>query len=386
MNEKKLELLLYEEENNTLDFKKEQYKFIGVSNDEKSELLKDILAFANAWRRTDAFILIGVREIKGGKSEIVGITTDLDDASLQQFVNSKTQRPCDFSYQEINTSGGKVCIIKIPVQERPIFLKKDFGKLNKNTVYIRRGSSTDIASPDEIAKMGLAEYELRKEIPQLDLHFFDPINDKLLGKEIEKDLTIIHLKDYDSIPEYRTGRQNLFNISPADIMTNRSYYKDLANYIIFHQGYIDIYFALNNYGSITTEDIRVDMLIISETGNLKIITKADAPSKPDTNIAVITPFKKEISYDIFIEEKNKNIYKVYCSMNKLHAKRQLDFNSSIYIHDSASTNINIQAKIFANELSNPIEQNMVVKLNVFTSEVHWKDIYDKLIKSHLNNV
>lgn len=46
--------LLYEEESTTLDFKSEQYKFVKAQDWEKAELLKDILAFANAWRRSDA--------------------------------------------------------------------------------------------------------------------------------------------------------------------------------------------------------------------------------------------------------------------------------------------------------------------------------------------
>ncbi len=44
--------------------------------------------------------------------------------------------------------------IQIPIQERPFYLNKDYGKLKKDTIYVRRGSSTAIADPDEIAKMG----------------------------------------------------------------------------------------------------------------------------------------------------------------------------------------------------------------------------------------
>jgi len=59
------ESLLYEEEGPTLDFKRQQYHFEGASDSEKAELLKDVLAFANAWRRADAFIYIGASEVKG---------------------------------------------------------------------------------------------------------------------------------------------------------------------------------------------------------------------------------------------------------------------------------------------------------------------------------
>jgi hypothetical protein len=62
MDAQLFERLLYRRESETLDFKVDQYQFSGGTDDEKSELLKDILAFGNAWRETDAYILIGVQE------------------------------------------------------------------------------------------------------------------------------------------------------------------------------------------------------------------------------------------------------------------------------------------------------------------------------------
>lgn len=154
MDASTLEELLNEEESTSLDFKRDQYPFAGATDDAKSELLKDILAFANSWRRTDAFILIGVEEVRGGRSKPVGVTTHLDDASLQQFVNAKTQRAVTFSYQPGTVDGVDIGIIAIPLQDRPFYLTKDYGRLARGVVYIRRGSSTAKATPDEIAKMG----------------------------------------------------------------------------------------------------------------------------------------------------------------------------------------------------------------------------------------
>jgi len=150
-----IEALLYEEESAILDFKEEQYLFIDEDNKhKKSELLKDILAFANAWRQSDAYILIGIREVKGGKSEVLGIEEDIDDASLQEFINKKLNRPIEFEYKSIKLEGKNIAYIKIPIQNRPFYTKKDYGIIKKNMVYLRRGSSTDIADPDEIFKMG----------------------------------------------------------------------------------------------------------------------------------------------------------------------------------------------------------------------------------------
>src|SRR5262249_5677392 len=97
-----LEELLNQAEGEALDFKREQYPFERATDEQKSELLKDVISFANGSRRTDAYILIGIEEKKGGRNQVVGITDHLDDASLQQFINSKTQRPVEFSYQTIS--------------------------------------------------------------------------------------------------------------------------------------------------------------------------------------------------------------------------------------------------------------------------------------------
>jgi len=149
-----MEELLNEEEGTTLDFKRDQYAFEKASDDQKSELLKDILAFANAWRRSDAYILVGVEDVKGGRGKVVGATQHFDDGAIQQFVNAKTNHPVTFSYEVFSFEGAQVGVFHIPIQERPVFLKSNFGKVKKHEVYLRRGSSTAIAAPDEIAKMG----------------------------------------------------------------------------------------------------------------------------------------------------------------------------------------------------------------------------------------
>ncbi len=167
--------LLYEEESARLDFKEGQYELAGASTHDKEELLKDILAFANAWRSDDAFILRGVREVKGGRSIATGVDHHLDDAQLQQFVNSKTQRPVDFSYLPFEYDGRQIGVIRVPVQERPVYLRRDFGRLKNGEVYVRRGSSTAVASPDEIVAMG-SQFRLP----------FQPARDRRLLEEARK--------------------------------------------------------------------------------------------------------------------------------------------------------------------------------------------------------
>ena len=173
-----LENLLHQEEGPALDFKQEQYPFDNADVGMKSELLKDILALVNSWRLTTAYILIGVKEVKGGRSEIVGVAEHLDDANLHQFVNGKTQRPVEFSYLPFHVEGVDIGVVEVPIQERPIYLTSRFGPLREHTVLLRDGSSTRVATPDEITKMGV-EQALGGS-SQFILEWADPYGDKVL--------------------------------------------------------------------------------------------------------------------------------------------------------------------------------------------------------------
>lgn len=169
LNLDRLERLLHEEEGATLDFKHAQYPFEGADDVVKSELLKDILAFANTPRQSRAYILIGVGEVRGGRSCVVGVGHHLDDAKLQQFVNKKTNKTVRFSYKPLPVEGAEVGVLEILPQVGPVYLTSRYGKIEKGTVYWRVGSSTAIASPDEIIEISEQErLRPKTRIPEVD--------------------------------------------------------------------------------------------------------------------------------------------------------------------------------------------------------------------------
>ena len=156
-NSEMLETLLGIDEGPTLDFKREQYPFEKETAEVKSELLKDILAMVNANRYKTAYILVGVEEVKGGRSNVVGVDRHWEDASLHQFVNGKTNRAAEFSYMPFQVDDKEIGVFRIPIQDRPVYASKNYGRVGANTVYVRDGSSTAVANPDDIADMGRAQ-------------------------------------------------------------------------------------------------------------------------------------------------------------------------------------------------------------------------------------
>jgi hypothetical protein len=177
-----------------LDFKRDQYPFAGATDAEKAELLKDILAFANAWRRTDAFILVGVEEVKGERGKVHGVSWHFDDAMLQQFVNGKTQRAIDFSVETMTVDGQKIDAIRIPVQRRPFYLRKDYARLKAGIVYFRRGTTTAEANPDDIAAMGEDAAEPKSPEPVLQFEFAEAAPQWLGGQSFKALGTVVALQ------------------------------------------------------------------------------------------------------------------------------------------------------------------------------------------------
>ena len=66
ISEEQLNQLCLQGESFYVDYKRAQYAFVGGTDDQKAELLKDVLCFANSFRKTPAYILIGVDEEPSG--------------------------------------------------------------------------------------------------------------------------------------------------------------------------------------------------------------------------------------------------------------------------------------------------------------------------------
>ncbi|MBZ0067428.1 MAG: hypothetical protein K8F26_01315 [Thiobacillus sp.] len=71
MTNELLTALRYKSEGNDIDFKSAQYRFIGGSEDDKAEMLKNILAMADAWRDGPGYILLGFKDQRPHPAEVV---------------------------------------------------------------------------------------------------------------------------------------------------------------------------------------------------------------------------------------------------------------------------------------------------------------------------
>lgn len=264
--------LCLEGESAHLDYKRDQYKFIGVSDPEKAELFKDILAMANAFRSQVAYILIGVDQ-QNGIGKVTGIPKDqfIDDASLQQFINGKTNRHIEFQSYSVLVDDEKIIqVIEIPVQkERPYYSEKQFGSIKPEVVFLRASSETHQADPDEIANMGKEEIiqSNRREI-EITLDFpQNPVE--------TDDVTAFDVVLDGDLPAGTVNNRN----DVLEMWRTGSFFRKLKFVReVFHTLRIDI--GLENKSALSAEQLEVETSV-SQCSYRCVSIKKHFPARPD---------------------------------------------------------------------------------------------------------
>lgn len=261
-----IESLLYQSEGTALDFKRDQYSFANANatDVQKSELLKDILAFANSWRQNEAYIVIGVEEVTGGRHIPIGTEDHFNDAQLQQLVNSKTNRKVELSYEVHPYKGKKIGVIKIPKQERPTYAIKRFGKVDKEVVYYRLGSSTTIAKPEDIARMGRDSVE-DIAVPVMNIQFANHETRQELGDSIRLS-SIVYAEPTVPLPDAkRKQNHGIYDfMQPTELVglglqINTDYWREKEEYIRLTKFFNPVAFLLKNQSGILAQNVRVEI-------------------------------------------------------------------------------------------------------------------------------
>ncbi len=376
-NEDLINTLLYEDESTTLDFKSEQYRFIKANDHEKAELLKDVIAFSNAWRRSDAYILIGVREVKGEKAIVEGITEHLDDAQIQEFIQYKVNKPIRFSYSTIEIEGKKVGLISIPVQERPFYLKKDFAHLKAHSVYLRRGSSTAIALPEEIAKMGSNHNIESQKSPVLQVFIVSGEHDeiRLDEKSYEREYPII--PDVDDFPLYGESYGSSFGgmYAPRVALNfkNENYYSEYAKYWQQKQQILGFKLEVENSGNSVARDVKVLLDLHGLPEGSEVFYMRDIPRAPQKEIELrgvdfASIHSKIIKDDLKIIKTHFG-YQVSIKFGKVQTHESLKFDEYVCLKIPKTCKISIDVTIYSDDLEKPEKSNL--EINVVSSNKYY---------------
>ncbi|WP_161798968.1 helix-turn-helix domain-containing protein [Caenimonas sp. SL110] len=224
-----------------MDFKR-RYHFLSKDPKQKSELLKDILAMANAWRQGGgpAYILLGFQECAGGPPQVVGLDEHLDDAQIQQFIGSKVRPNLTFTYEELEYEGKQVGVITVPKQSRPFWVEKEYGVVRPNVVLVRRGSSTGEADPLEVMRMR-DDDQGRAASSCAAFRLLDLMGLPFSSEYIEKRVAL-DFGDIKKLPDHKAPRNAYLVVT----MVNSSYWRDFATFAREQAGAVLVRFELQN--------------------------------------------------------------------------------------------------------------------------------------------
>ncbi len=371
MTNELFESLLFEEEGTTIDFKKEQYRFVNASDDEKSELMKDILGFANAWRREKAYILVGVEDVRGDKSNVVGIpaSEQLDDHSLQQFVNSLVNAPVHFQYRAFSYQGKQVGLFVLDEgQQRPIYLKRNYGTLEKEKVYVRRGSSTNPqkpAPPDEIARMGAGRPRDRAELL---VEFAEVDRDDAIGARVHLQCEFCSVPERKEIPKLSDPQENPFGIRMDYTRShNANYYRELAEYEFLTRVCREVRITVKNIGEVAANNVRVELVVPTGIGLLPTL---DIPHKPEKEEmlgdramrGIRSVHQRRDPGEVDIDQ-NEDRYRIEIDCKDLQPGRQV-WSGTFYFGAGQSGDYPLQGHVFADNLPTPQQFTLTVTADV----------------------
>lgn len=213
----------------------------------------------------------------------------------------------------MTVDGQKIDVIKIPVQRRPFFLKKDYAKLKAGVVYFRQGTTTDQADPDEIAAMGEDAVALKTSEPELHLQFAE-LQPSWLGGQSYRELgemLDMQLKLLDPSLLQTPLYPNLEFIGEFGKPKKESDQFDALLKKIDRSSAINdamrgFHFAVSNHGQVPALNVEAHLMVPRGTG-LIVATQAQV-------------FPKEFnSLDDLLENTSK------APENELHCQTKVDF-------------------------------------------------------------
>ena len=365
-----LEHLLHEPEGQSLDFKQAQYRFERASELDKSELLKDVLAFANSWRRTPAYVLIGVREVKGGRSQVVGITEHIEDASLQQFVNSKTQRRVELSYEVVRVEGVEIGVIGIPIQDRPVYAEDDYGKVKARVVYFRAGSSTREAAPEEIARMG-AQQSL-EATPNVVLSWADVGERRPLSSPNLADRLLLHPRLSPNTFDVAARPRSLFDVTRFGV--NDKYSQELIEYCFQQALYVPLGLALTNESRSAAKRVRFVGSIPASDVSL-VRESLDPPPQRERDYLLATSDFRLLTGDEVEPQVERfgNRWEISVDFRDIRPRETVFTDSPIWLAAAASSVVELRGGLFADNLPEPIQCSLEVHLRVEQRRMEYDD-------------
>lgn len=390
------ELIEYESENTSLDFKAEEY---GKNN---FELIKDVMSMANAHTNRKKYIIVGVKDNPNEDREIIGLKTISDQAILENIIQENIEPIIHFKYYKYEFKGKMLGIIEIgDNRNRPYMMKKDNASLKKGDSWIRKGSRQSRVVREDIDKMiqeRLSYIDIKEIKIGIGNNFekeqyikIPVINLDEKPSNIEKNRLEELLEKLRSYDKEDKKREKLFLVNKnfgeylndskkirvgTNFLGQSVYYDekkilekiknvttefyDEDYYYLLEENSLKLNFSIYNGTNIFLEDVKIEFKIPKDV----FFVAESIPEKPNyDSFGMKLPSSFVMGYPNVEEENNYYIVTEYFD-NIRHKDLTMIFSEDLRcckIREYKGNKINIKYKISAKNLETPIEDILVLK-------------------------
>jgi len=382
------EIIKYDNEHTGLDFKAIQY-----TKDKYPNLLKDIIAMANADYKDNRFIIVGIKHLPSGEKETISIEEKdfVDSATYQQLINENIEPDINLTYEPYlyndNITLGIFCLSNC--DQQPYMLKKDYSKLKKGDCFVRKGSHQMKATRADFERI----YQKRNPfINKINIFFKDTklesikvssIDAKNIilesDRQIKKVKDIIKEKELNTIEKDPSDKLNFIRLNiPYMPLKNRSIqelnkrletakdtYRDDDLYEYQEKYAYRLNFDILNSSIEYIEDVSIEITIDKSDNYFifdKPLEKPSSDSFPTPNHSYILECMDYPNVD--------NTSKHFIIKNHIgDIKHQIEgkaFKSDLFIflkNIGVSYDIPIHIKLFGKNLTYPIVKKLIIYVN-----------------------
>jgi hypothetical protein len=236
-----------------------------------------------------------------------------------------------------------------------------------------------------------------RPITDIVLHFADNKSGKDLGTELSFQTRLLEIQDFDKIPDYLSASQEKSekkDVSAKDLTldwisnvqssnTNKDYYRQRTTYLVMQEFFRPVRFWLKNQGVVGARDVHVQLNLRSTKGPITVLSNSSLPPNPPTpssgGYGLLSDTYPNSPVEVLNERSSE--WDVNIDIPALQPQREVSPVTEFLIGAYESDEVIISARIFADTLSEPIHQEVMLKLEVSKLLVPAMELITKVIKT-----
>ena len=212
--------------------------------------------------------------------------------------------------------------------------------------------------------------------PHVDIQVGDPETEEILGDKACATLFICEFSDYpdEQFPDYQKPGKGRFDMS-SNLDTNKDYYRDIAKYAMCRNTTTKIALAITNNSSQPLVSPQLEITISTEGCTLAAHDAESFPDEPSTYPSFFGAAAR------VAQTKPKNEAVVTIHQNKVVIRSELEnvqparttWTTPVYLGTFQKDEIKLNCKVYAENLSQPIEKELSIEFQQFKKEKSLKE-------------